>query len=130
MTKKQSMELNRVTMCVDNWRCKDIGNKIVIRTILFNKLTTRTLVWNPNLLIGITNDNDTVAVCDGRYSGNVEIGTNVLVEPDSSWISKDNPTRPDALCYPLNKRGKRLNDLYCSIEVVYYGKISQLVKGQ
>jgi hypothetical protein len=118
-------EKTKVETCQNLWAYEDLPESQLITALLFNAKWNHDVSSFPNFLIGVTKNNDTLAIMDKNFEGNIKHGDIVTVVPERwSQVEKD-IKKP---LFTVNPRSDE-NDLYCAVRTIYYGKIEMSVEG-
>lgn len=114
-------EGDKISNCMNNWVYSDLEKSQKIRVEIIDKQSSFDLFYFPNLIIGVTEKDDTIAVIDKDYEGKVLEGETITIQP-AKWSEEDKELITP--CTTVNKSTKK-NDLYCAVTNAYYGSISK-----
>ncbi len=115
-------EGTKVDACMKRWTYKDSFDEQNIKVLLFYKKYSFDIQAFPNLVIGVTNGNDTIAIIDKDSEVTIEKFRLVKIKP-SIWTDVDKEIYK--VGHIISKHAK-VNDLFCNVHVAYYGKLYTL----
>lgn len=115
-------EKAKVEACKSRWVYNDLLEEQTITVLLFSAKFNQGVQSFPNVLIGVTFKNDTIAILDKDFDGILKKGSAVKVLP-SIWSNAEKEIKKPALTvYQTSEE----NDLYCKVKYAYYSKIEKL----
>ena len=126
LSKKENVEKEKVTQCRKNWNFKPLVSETPIEILLHDKKGRHDLVSWPNFFIGIDSKGDTIGVIEYESELDYKKGDIVVFFPGQrkNSISEQLDSEMDEPVFTVRKKSKE-NDLYCSVELIYYGKLKK-----
>lgn len=126
LSKKENSEKEKVTQCRENWKFKSLDSETSIEILLHDKKGRYGLVSWPNFFIGIDSKGDTIGVIEYESDLEYKKGEMVTFLPSQrkDSISEQLDSEMDEPVFTVRKKSKE-NDLYCSVEPIYYGEIKK-----
>ena len=115
----QNDDLKRIVECRKSILDSNIQVNTQVKVILFDEQMYYDVAFYPALVIGITSENDTIGIVDSSFKDKLFLNQLIWIYPDTSNILRTDGLRP---LLSVSKDRSR-NNLYCSIKVLYKGKI-------
>ncbi len=108
--------------CIKKWDLVDLKTSKMVHVLRFDAKYKQTLVQYPNLIIGIDEKNDTIAIIDIDFNEIISEGDTVRACP-REWNLVDK-----GQYFPIARMDKKRskNKLYCCVKEAYYGKIEKI----
>ena len=106
--------------CQNQYSYLDYHGQGNMTVLLVSRKFSADLTTYPNFIIGQI-DNDTIGFLDKDFNGDIDVGDALLIS-EFSW--SDDEKKIYKLPVTI-QNSQKLNDLYCKIDFVYYGKIEQ-----
>lgn len=120
MSKKSwQAEQKSVSECYKSWKYEDLQTVQHVRVLLYNQKHNQDIYSYPNFLIGINTKGDTIAIMDKDFEGKLREGDMITVEPDE-WTNAEKEIKKPL--FTVRKKPSE-NKLYCSVNVIFYGRI-------
>lgn len=117
-------EKEKVYNCHKSWKYQDLQKEQRVKLLLFNLKHRHSMLSYPNFLIGINVEGDTIAIMDNNFDGKLDQGDIITAEPHEWTEAEKEYIKP---LLTVHKKSYE-NKLYCSISIVYYGRIKGLIK--
>ena len=118
-SKRQSEAMNETRDCCRNWNYKfDLEEDIELKVLLHYSMDTLGRTPYSNLIIG-RHKEDTIAVIDDQFKGNLERGRIVNVKSIKWNYGKINESAP-CMIIPNEKKEQQI---FCGVSAVYYAEL-------
>ena len=126
MSKNDNAEKEKVEQCRKNWNYKSLDKEITIKVLIHDKKGRYDLVSWPNFFIGINTKGDTIGVIEYETELEYKKGDLITFLPSQrkNSISEQLDSEMDEPVFTVRKKS-RGNDLYCSVDLIYYGKLKK-----
>ena len=126
LSKNVNREKQKIEQCRKNWVFKSLDKELSINVLLYDKKGRYDLVSWPNFFIGIDTQGDTIGVIEYETDLEYRKGDIVTFLPSQrkSSISDQLDSKMDEPVFKVRKKAKE-NDLYCAVELIYYGKLKK-----
>ena len=112
-------EETKMQTCRENWTYQDLNNPTQIKVLLFRNRLVFDRIY-PAFIIGVNEQQDTVAFIDKDFEGILEVNSSVHVSPGNWSAIKKVELEPVFSVYPKSK----VNDFHCAVKVVYFSKFN------
>lgn len=112
-------EYEKILNCYDNWNYKDLEQNDTLRVLYFQGCTSHSIIYNPNLIIGVNAIGDTIGIIEKDFKGILQKDTIIYVQPQK-WIEEQKKSYHLAFKMGANSYE---NNLLCNVKIIYYCKI-------
>jgi len=110
------LRVEEINSCMKDWKFYELEKEQKVKVLFFHKYNVNYMVPFPNMILGVNQNNDTIAAIDLSYTypAKIKKGYYVTIKP-YKW---KNDLEDEPILWGFEKPKK----IFCAVKKVYYSK--------